>query len=116
MLYYERVNISEGIDSNKSNRSKECMIGHYWFFNHGFKFQGLICNGCHDLRILSLNIRDIAIITVRNVDYRCIIYNISKSESINLLENSLLEDRGYIQKCISKKLILKIEFLKLSKY
>ena len=40
---------------------------------------------------------DIAIITVKNVDYRCIIHNISKSEAINLLnKTSILEDHGYI--------------------
>ena len=72
------------------------MICHYCFFNHGFKFQDSICNGCHDLTMLSLNIRDTAVITVKNVDYHCIIHNISKSEAINLLENSVLQDRGYI--------------------
>ena len=46
--------------------------------------------------MLSVNISDITIITVKNVDYRGIIHNISKSEAINLLENSVLEDRGYI--------------------
>ena len=70
------------------------MICHYWLFNHGLKFQCSTCNGCDDLSMLCLNIRDIAIITVKNVDYRCIMYNISKSEAINLLENSVLEDRG----------------------
>ena len=74
------------------------MICNYWFFNHGFKFQDFVCNGCHDLTILSVNIRDIAIITVKNVNYRCIIHNISKSEAINLLKNYVLEDRGYIYK------------------
>ena len=53
---------------------------------------------CHDLTMLSVSISDIAIITVKNVDYCCIIYNISKSKAINLLENSFLEDRWYIQK------------------
>ena len=96
MLYYEIINISKGVDSTKSKRSKECMICYYWFFNHGFKFQDSICNECHDLTILSLNIRDIAIITVKNVDYHCIIYKITKSEAINLLETSGLEDREYI--------------------
>ena len=48
--------------------------------------------------MLCLNISDIAIITVKNVDYHCIIYNISKSEAINLLENSVLKDRGYTSK------------------
>ena len=72
------------------------MICHYWFFNHGFNFQDYVGNGCHDLTMLSVNISDIAIITVKNVDYRCIIHNISKSEAINALENSVLEDCGYL--------------------
>ena len=81
MLYYDRIDISEGIDSTESNKSRECMICHYWFFNHGFKFQDYVCNGCHDLKMLSVNISDIVITTVKNVDYCCIIYNISKSEA-----------------------------------
>ena len=40
-------------------------------------------NGCHDLSMLSVNIRNNAIITVKNVDYRCTIHKISKSEAIN---------------------------------
>ena len=34
--------------------------------------------------------------TIKTVDYRCIIHNISKSEAINLLENSVLENVEYI--------------------
>ena len=48
------------------------------------------------MTILSVNISDTAIITVKNVDFRCIIQKILKSEAINLLENSVLEDRGYL--------------------
>ena len=44
--------------------------------------------------MLSANISDISIITVKNVDYRCIIHNISKSEAINLLENYVLNRRS----------------------
>ena len=66
------------------------------FFNHGFKFQGYVCNGCHDLTILSVNISDITVITVKDADFRCVIHNISKSDAINLLENSVLEDLGYL--------------------
>ena len=96
MLYCDRIDISKETYPTKSNRSKECMICYYWFFNHGFKFQDSVCNGCHDLTILCLNISDIVIITVKNIDYHCIIHRISKSEAINLLETSVLEDRGYI--------------------
>ena len=32
MLLYEKINASEGIDFKKSEKSKESMICHYWFF------------------------------------------------------------------------------------
>ena len=32
MLEYERIDISEGIDTNKTSASKECNICHYWYF------------------------------------------------------------------------------------
>ena len=83
MLYYDRIDVSEGICPAKSNNSKECMICHDWFFNHGFKFQDSVCNGCHGLTILCLNISDIAIIAVKNADYFCITHNFTKSEAIN---------------------------------
>ena len=95
MLYYDRIYINERIDPTKSNRSKEYMICHYWFFHNGFEFQNSAQN---DLTKLSVNINDIVIITIKIIDYRCIIHNISKSEAIDLLKNSVLESRGYIQK------------------
>ena len=93
MLYYDRIDICEGIDLAKSKNSKKCMICHYWFFNHGFKFKDSACNACH---ILSVNLNDIAIVTIKNVDYHCIIHNISKSKAIKLLEDPVLENGGYI--------------------
>ena len=84
MLYYDRIDLSERIDVDKSNNSKECIVCHYWFFKHGFKFQSFICKGCHD----------IPIITVKSVDYPCIFYDASKSEAIHLLKNFVVDDRG----------------------
>ena len=69
MLYYDKINISEGTDLIESNNSKECMISHYWFSNHAFNFQHYVCNGCHDLSKLSVNIIDVAIIAVKNIDW-----------------------------------------------
>ena len=40
--------------------------------------------------MLRLNITNI---DVKNVDYDCIFYGICKSDPINLLENSVLDDR-----------------------
>ena len=93
MLYYHRIDVSDVI---KNNSSKECIICLRWFFHHGLEFQNPIYNGWHNLMMLCLNFSDTAIVTVKGVDYRCIIYNISKYESIHLSENSVLEDRGYI--------------------
>ena len=71
------------------------MFGHYWFLNHEIKFQSFVCNGCHDLMMLRLNLSDIIII-VKNAVYCCVNCNVSKFDAIYLLENSGLDDRGYI--------------------
>ena len=46
--------------------------------------------------MLCLNLSEIAIITVKGIDYFCIIHDISKSEAIHLPEHSVLDDPGYI--------------------
>ena len=39
MLEYDRIDISEGIDVNKTSTSKECDICHYWYFKDiGFRY------------------------------------------------------------------------------
>ena len=98
--YYIRINISKGIDLAKNNKSRESMIFHCFFFNHGFRFQDYVCNDCHDLTMLGVNMSDIAIIIVKNDDFCCIVYNISKSEAINLLKKSVLGNRRVYIKTI----------------
>ena len=34
MLYYNKIDVSKGIEINKSNKSKKCMICHCWFFKN----------------------------------------------------------------------------------
>ena len=43
------IELIEEIDLAKSNKSKECMICHYCFFNHGLNFQDYASNHCDDL-------------------------------------------------------------------
>ena len=64
MLYCDRIDISKGIDPARCKSSKESMVFQYWVFNHEFKFQDSFCNGCQDLTVLCLNIREFTIITV----------------------------------------------------
>ena len=45
MLEYDRIDISEGIDINKTNLSKEFDIYHYWHFKDiGFNYEPYLCN------------------------------------------------------------------------
>ena len=71
MLQYERIDISEGIDFDKSNKSAECMICHYWYKDIGFKYQTYVCNGCHDFSMIVQKLDDFVILRVKGVEYRC---------------------------------------------
>ena len=74
MLYFDRIDVSEGINVNKTSASKRCDIFRYWYFlNKCFKFQPNACNGCHDLLMMSINLSNIAILNIKSSDYRCII-------------------------------------------
>ena len=74
MMYYDRIDISGGIVVNKTIASKERDVCHYWYFlNYSFKFQLNVCNRCHSLLMMSINLSDIAILNIKSSDYCCII-------------------------------------------
>ena len=88
MLYYDRIDVSEGIDINKTSASKESDIYHYsYFLNKGFKFQPYVCNKSHDLLMVSMNLSDTAFLNIKSSDFCCAVKRISKSEAIKLLQN-----------------------------
>ena len=94
MIYYDSINVSEGIDVNKTSASKECDVCHYWYFlNFSFKFQPNVCNRCHGLLMMSVNLSNTAILNVKGSDYHCIISLISKNEAINLMQNADLTEK-----------------------
>ena len=95
MLYYGRIDVSEGIDVNKTSASKECDICQYWYFlNYSFKFQPNVCSRCHDLLMMSVNLSDIAILNIKGSDYCCIINGIGKNEAINLMQIADLTEQS----------------------
>ena len=57
------------------------------FLDKGFTFQPHVCNGYHDLLMMSMSLKDIAILNIKGADYCCIISRSSKSEAINLKQN-----------------------------
>ena len=94
MLEYDRLDIAEGIDVNKTNASKECDIYHYWYFKDtGFKYETYLCNGCHDLVQKAMSFNDVAIAYVKGSAYRIHFWYIRKDDAISIMNNSNLIDK-----------------------
>ena len=88
MLNHDRIDVSEGMDINKTRSSKECDICHFWYIlEKGFKFQPDVCSGCHDVLTMYVNLSNIAILNIYRAHYRCTIRKICKSEAINVIQN-----------------------------
>ena len=94
MLRYQNINVSEGIDLNKTSESKKCELWHYWFFKDvGFKFEEHACNGCHDLLTMVYSLKKMAISRAKGVTFRCLFMGISKNEGLKRLKNSVTYDK-----------------------
>ena len=66
MLRHQEIDVSEGIDINKTSPSKECEFCYYWFFKDiGFKFEVHVCNKCHDLSTIAYSLKNIAILNAK---------------------------------------------------
>ena len=58
MLQYDRNDVSEGIDINKTSESKECMLCHYWYFKDvGYKFQPYLCTDCYAVSMMAYELK-----------------------------------------------------------
>ena len=65
MIYCDRTDLFESIDINKTIASKECIICHCWYFlDKEFKFELNVCNGCHYLLMMLMNLNYIAILVL----------------------------------------------------
>ena len=94
MAEYDRIDVSEEIDVNKTNTSKECDTCHYWYFKDiGFKYETYLCNGCHDLKQKAMSFNDVAIIYVKGSAYRIHFWYMSKDDAISIMNNSNLVDK-----------------------
>ena len=53
------------------------------FLEKKFNFQLYVCNGCHDILVVSVKLIDIAILKIRGVNLNYIIKRISQSDEVN---------------------------------
>ena len=95
MLEYERIDMPEEIDGNKTKESHRCFIcNYYYFLNINFRFQSKTCDGCHDLKQKAISFNDVAIVFVKGIDYRIHFWYTSKDEVTKILKNSNLKDKS----------------------
>ena len=94
MLEHDGINISEGIDVNETNASKECDICLYWYFKDiGFKYDSYLCNGCHDLMQKVMSFNDAAIVCVKENACGIHFWYMNKNDAISIINNSNLVDK-----------------------
>ena len=98
ILQYKKNDVSEEIDVNKTNALKECMLYRYWYFKDvRFKVEPHVCYKCHNILITAYEFKNVVILNVKRVDFRCTLWGISKNEAVNRLNNPVLEDQGVLQ-------------------
>ena len=100
MLEYGRIDISEGIDVDKTNKSKECMFCHYWYFlDKNFSYRPYLCGGFYNVTQKSTGSKNINIVYVKGNAYRIHFWYMSKHKrkrkrkAISLMTNSSLNDK-----------------------
>ena len=90
-MEYDRIDISEGIDVDKTNESKECKICHYWYFlNKNFSYGPYLCDGCYNIMQKTNDSKNIAIARVKKSAYRIYFLDMSNHEAKKVTINSNL--------------------------
>ena len=90
MLKYE-IDIKEGIDLNKTNKSIECIFFHYWYYlNKNFSYGPFTCDGCYNIVQKLIDFKNIAIflllfIYVKKTAHRVYFKHINKHKAKKLM-------------------------------
>ena len=98
MLEYDRIDFSEGIDINKTNKSKECILCHYWYLlNKNFTYGPYLRDGCYNIMQKFIDFKNIAIVYVKKSAYRIYFLYMSKRKAKKLMTKSnLIEKMGIL--------------------
>ena len=86
MLKYDKIDIEEGIDVDKTNESRECVFCHYWYYpNKNFSYGPFTCDSCYNLVQRLTNFKNIAIVHIKNNAHRIYFKDISKHKAKTLM-------------------------------
>ena len=73
MLQYERIDISEGMDFDQSDKSTEYMICHYCYFKDiDYKYEPHVCNKCHDVLMVVDDLKNFMILNIKGQQMLCV--------------------------------------------
>ena len=79
MIHFDRIDVFEGTEFNKTSKSKERDICHYCcFLNKGFEFQPKVCNGCNNLVMMFMNLSNITILNFRSLIITVVLVKLAK--------------------------------------
>ena len=92
MLEYDRIDISEGIDIKECKEtSRECSLcKFYYFLDKNFNYGPYLCNGCYDMSLKAISMKNLAIINHNGNHYRVNVKFISKKGASNLIKNAVI--------------------------
>ena len=95
MLEYDRTDISEGIDIKKcKEKSTECSLCKFYYcLDKNFNYGAYLCNGCYDMSLKAISMKNLAIINHNGNHYRVNFAFINKKDVYNLIENTMIIDK-----------------------
>ena len=108
MLYFDRIDVSEWIDVNKSNETRKCIIAIIMtfytilsYFLLSFcvsiscyyflcRFQASACDDCHNSIHKAMNFNDVTIVSALGSVYTIHFWYMSKDDAVNIMKRSNL--------------------------
>ena len=95
MLEYDRIDLSEGIDTNRckyiSTKCSLCQF--YYFLDKNFNYGPYLYDGCYDTSLKAKSMKNLAILYCGEQAYRINFASMSKNDAFNLIKNSVIIDK-----------------------
>ena len=95
MLEYDKIDTSEGINIKKCKRTcRECnLCKFYYFLDKNSSYGPYLCNGCYDMSLKAISMKNLAIINHNGNHYRVNFAFMRKKDAFNLIKNVVIIDK-----------------------
>ena len=92
MLEYDRTDISEGKKCKETSR--ECSLcKFYYFLDKNFKYGPYLYDGCYDISMKAVSMKNLTIINHNGNHYRINFVLMSKKDVYSLIKNATIIDK-----------------------